>query len=52
VVAAFAAFDELRQMSLPGRDASLGDFATDVAAAGIAVALLSPWLKRVLAGRL
>lgn len=27
---AFAAFDELRQLFLPGRSASIGDFATDM----------------------
>jgi VanZ family protein len=27
---AFAAFDELRQLFLPGRSASIGDFATDL----------------------
>jgi len=41
---AYAAFDELRQMFLPGRTASMGDFATDVLAIIAALWVVLPWL--------
>lgn len=43
---AFAAFDELRQMFLPGRTASIGDFATDVLAISTALWVILPYLLR------
>jgi len=41
LVAVYAAADELRQLSLPGRDGNVTDFATDLAAALTAVLALS-----------
>ena len=45
IMVAFGAFDELRQMSLPGRHASWSDFGTDVLAAAI-VFSLAGWFGR------
>ena len=41
---AYAVFDELRQMFLPGREPDVGDFATDVLAIIIAMWMVLPWL--------
>lgn len=45
IVVAFGAFDELRQLDLPGRHASWSDFGIDVFAAAI-VFSLAGWLGR------
>jgi len=42
---AFAAFDEVRQLFLPGRSASIGDFAVDVMAIMTTLWLILPWLQ-------
>jgi VanZ family protein len=45
ILMAFGAFDELRQLDLPGRSASWGDFGVDVFAAAI-VFPFAGWLRR------
>jgi VanZ family protein len=43
---AFAVFDELRQLYLPGRTASFADFSADMAAVIAALWLVLPWLMQ------
>jgi len=46
VVAIWGAADEWHQSFVPGRDASLGDFAADLAGAALGVGLLAWWSSR------
>ncbi|GAB4176879.1 MAG: hypothetical protein OHK0026_13940 [Rhodocyclaceae bacterium] len=46
IVVPFAAFDELRQLYLPGRSADWGDFFTDLAAMAVVLACAAALRRR------